>query len=144
MSPVSIFWSKAKGLVVIPAKARTEAGFWMDIEPVAVVPLGERAAVRSVIRLAAFRPVDVIPTPARDKFPKPVVLKPGKVRSWSQFHWNYSCAFINQEKDGPLRFEVWEKCADGSYQPDSQTPVRYFSMLDEAVEAAIVEIQKPE
>ena len=144
MSSVSIYWSKTKGLVVIPTSAVTEAGFGMDIEPVAVLPIGDRSGIADAIRQAAIRPVDVIPTPARDKFPKPVVLKPGKVRSWSQFHCNYSCAFIDNEKDGSLRFEIWEKCADGSYQPDSETPARNFSTLDEAVEAAIDEMEKPE
>jgi len=144
MSSVSIYWSKTKGLVVIPTNALTEAGFGMYIEPVAVVPIRDRSGNTDAIRLAAVRPVKIIPTPHRDGFPKPVVLKPGKVRSWSQFHWNYSCALIGHEDDGSFRFEVWEKCADGSYQPDSETPARNFSMLDEAVEAAIEEIEKPE
>jgi hypothetical protein len=144
MNPVQIYWSKMKGLVVIPTAAKTEAGFLMDIEPVEVIPLGEKAAIKSALRLAAFRSVDVIPTPARGKFPKPVVLKPGKVRNWSQFHWNYSYAWINPEKDGSLQFEVWEKCADGSYRPDSEVPARSFEALDAAVDAAIEEMEKPE
>jgi hypothetical protein len=144
MNPITIYWSKAKNLVVIPTSAKTEAGYSIDIEPVTVVPLGDLAAIKSAIRLAAFRTIGVIPTPLRGEFPKPVVLKPGKVRSWSQFHWNYFVAHINQKKDGTIQFDVWEKWADGSYRPNSDSHARSFDTLDEAMEVVIEEMEKSE
>jgi hypothetical protein len=144
MVPVSVYWSKTKGLIVIPARAKTEAGFWMDVEPVEVAPLHEQNLVTSAIKRVAFSPLITIPTPPRRDFPKPVVLRAGKVRSWSQFHWNYSLVQISGDNSETVSVEVWEKCAGGSYHPDSTLPAKTFPTLDKAIAAAIGEIQKPD
>jgi hypothetical protein len=144
MIPVSVHWSKAKGLVVIPAKAKTEAGFWIDVEPVEVAPIHDKNLIASAIKRVAFAILRTIPTPPRNGFPKPVVLRAGKVRSWSQFHWNYSLVEITADRDAVVSIEAWEKWADESYRPSSDTPARTFPSLDEAIATVIEEIEKSE
>lgn len=144
MNPVSVYWSKRKGLVVMPTKARTEAGFWMDVEPVEIAPIHEKKLVTSAIKRIAFAPLMTIPTPPRDDYPRPVVLRAGKVRSWSQFHWNYSLVLISADNSEAVSIEVWEKCADGSYQPNPEAPAKIFPTLDGAISAVTEEIEKPE
>lgn len=144
MIPISIFWSRAQGLVVMPTKAKTEAGFWMDVEPVEVARIDDKNLIARSVKRIAFAPLRTIPTPPRDHFPGPVVLKAGKVRSWSQFHWNYSLINIAADESGAVSVETWEKHADGSYQPNREGLKNIFPTLDEALDAAIEEIEKSE
>jgi hypothetical protein len=141
---IEIHWSKAKGLVVIPTSAKTTAGFWMNVEPVEVVPIDRRGQIADAIRRIALAPVRTIPTPPRNGFPEPVVLKHGKVRSWSQFHWSYSLLHLSAVNGDAVSVQTLEKCADGSYQPNRDETARVFPTLDAAIAAIIEEIEKPE
>jgi hypothetical protein len=65
----------ASGVAPLPTIAKTEAGFYMNCEPVAVVP------VTNIIR----RGNPLMPTPKRNAFPPPVLPKYAGVKSWSKF-----------------------------------------------------------
>lgn len=71
--------------VIVPTSARTRAGFYLEIEPVRVAEADDASAIREIILLALETGNPSIATPPRDKFPKPVVLKHAKVRSWVAF-----------------------------------------------------------
>src|SRR3954463_14722314 len=74
-----------RGTVYVPTLVRVEAGFYLEIEPVDVVALNQRQKLVAVLRNAMQRELPVVPTPTRDDFPKPVILKYAKVRSLRQF-----------------------------------------------------------
>ena len=63
-----------KGKVYVPRMARTEAGYYLNIEPVAVVDTDDFGGVVSAIQAAIERGNPAVPTPSRANFPKPVVL----------------------------------------------------------------------
>ena len=74
-----------KGKVFVPTVARAEAGYYLNVEPVAVVNAGDLNCILSAVRAAIDRGNPTIPTPTRANFPKPVLPKLAGVRSWPQF-----------------------------------------------------------
>ena len=76
------------GVAYIPTVAQTEAGFFLDTEPVAVVPVDNAEALQRAVVEAIRRGNPKIPTPTRAAFPKPVVLKYAQETSWSAFKKN--------------------------------------------------------
>ena len=74
-----------KGKVYVPIVARTEAGYYLNIEPVAVVDADDFGGVVSAIQAAIERGNPAVPTPSRANFPKPVIPRLAGVKSWPQF-----------------------------------------------------------
>jgi hypothetical protein len=73
------------GIVYVPTTAKTEAGFYMSREPVAVVPAANTEALRRALQDVMDRANPIIPTPKRDAFPTPMLPKYAGARSWSAF-----------------------------------------------------------
>jgi hypothetical protein len=74
-----------RGQAFIPTMARTEAGFYMGIEPVEVVEVSDWKGVEDALLRAVSRGNPTVPTPTRNTFPEPVLLKYAKVKSLSTF-----------------------------------------------------------
>lgn len=74
-----------RGNIFVPTVARAEAGYYLNIEPVAVVDVADFGGVLSAIQAAIERGNPAIPTPTRANFPKPVVPRYAGVKSWPQF-----------------------------------------------------------
>jgi hypothetical protein len=83
MITCSIYLRKKQAIV--PTPAITEAGFFIEMEPVAVADAADTAAVVHAIVSALERGNPRIKTPARDAFPPPVVLPYAGVKSWKTF-----------------------------------------------------------
>ena len=88
--------------------AKTEAGIYSGIDPVTVVPVADANAFIAAIKQTMARGNPIIPTPKRDSWPEPVVLKYANVKSWSAF-----------EKEA-LNWEILEKA--GIYQIKPSDP----------------------
>lgn len=73
------------GIVYLPTVAKTEAGFYMNREPVAVVPVANTDTLRGALRNVIKMGNRVIPTPARDAYPPPVLPKYAGAKTWSAF-----------------------------------------------------------
>jgi hypothetical protein len=74
-----------KEQVFVPTMARTEAGFYIGIEPVEVVDVRDHGAVEQALMRAISRGNPSVPTPSRANFPKNPLLKYAKVKSDSSF-----------------------------------------------------------
>jgi hypothetical protein len=86
-----------KGQAFVPTMARTEAGFYMGIEPVEVVDAHDRVALEQAIIRVVKRGNPAVPTPSRADYSKKesVLLKHAKVKSLSSFEklaksWKFS------------------------------------------------------
>jgi hypothetical protein len=99
-----------KGTAYVPTVAQTEAGFYMDIEPVAVVPVTDSWALENAVKVAMGKGNPIVPTPTRAAFPKPVVLVYAKVNSWSAF-----------EKDA-MNWTIVEKAGGYEIKPGRKRP----------------------
>jgi hypothetical protein len=74
-----------KDQVFVPTMARTEAGFYMGIEPVEVVDARDHTSVEQALMRVISRGNPSIPTPTRAAFPKNPLLKYAKLNSDSSF-----------------------------------------------------------
>src|SRR5436190_3958698 len=88
-----------KGLAFVPNVAQTDAGFFLDTEPVRVVALNESQALACAIQEAIDIGNPRIPTPTRLTFPKPVILKPAGVKNWNAFVEGGVCFTIFRGED---------------------------------------------
>lgn len=103
-----------KGKAFIPDVARTEAGYFLDVEPVRVANLDDLQSLASSISQAMAAGNPQVPTPTRAAFPKPVILKPAGVRNWNDFVEGGACFTIYR---GEGEFEITEtgRNADGEW-----------------------------
>ena len=105
------------GVVYVPTVAETEAGVFLDIEPVELAPVTDTEAVRRAVKYAFDRGNPKIPTPIRATFPKPVVLKYGKLKSWSAFERGCTNWTI-VETNGSYQIKQGRKLADRGWEDD--------------------------
>ena len=88
-----------KGTAFVPDVARTEAGFFLDAEPVRVAKLSDLQSLASAIEQVMATGNPRVPTPTRAAFPKPVILKPAGVKSWNAFVERGACFTIFRGED---------------------------------------------
>lgn len=87
-----------KGTVYVPTVAKTEAGFFVDVEPVAVIEGSDRARIADAIKKTIIKGNPTIETPTRLTFPKPVVLSYANVKSWATFEKSSLCWKASKRK----------------------------------------------
>jgi hypothetical protein len=88
-----------KGTAFVPDVARTEAGFFLDVEPVRVAKLSDLQSLATAIEQAMATGNLRVPTPTRAAFPKPVILKPAGVKNWNAFVERGACFTIFRGED---------------------------------------------
>jgi hypothetical protein len=101
-----------KGTAYVPTVAQTEAGFYTDIEPVAVIPVTDSRALEIAIKVVMNKGNPIVPTPTRAAFPKPIVLEYAKVKSWSAFEKD-ALNWTIVEEAGNYKIKPARKRADG-------------------------------
>jgi hypothetical protein len=81
------FWQLIvrKGQVLIPTMARTEAGFYLAVEPIVVVDSRNFDAVAAAFLDAIHRGNPIVPTPSRDNYPPSLLLKYSNAKSLPAF-----------------------------------------------------------
>ena len=91
--PVRPMWHvyDRKGTAFVPNVAQTEAGFFLDVEPVRIARLDDPQSLASAIAQAMAAGNPRVPTPTRAVIPKPVILKPAGVRNWNAFVERGAC-----------------------------------------------------
>ena len=104
-------------MAFIPTVTQTDAGFYLDINPVGVVSAADIEALRHAVKQAIGLGNPKVPTPTRIAFPKPVVLKYAKVKSWSAFEKGCLCWTI-VEKDGAYHVIQGRKRSDHGWEDD--------------------------
>lgn len=89
-----------KGVIFVPTVAKTDAGFFMDIDPVTVVDSANHEGVVDAIKATISKGNPTVATPTRGTFPKPVVLPYANVKSWVTFEKNAFCWKISRNELG--------------------------------------------
>jgi hypothetical protein len=74
-----------KNKLYIPSVAQTEAGFYLEVDPVDVIDRDDCDGVCAAVSRVLAMGNPIIPTPTRAAFPKWVILKYSGVRSHSVF-----------------------------------------------------------
>ena len=112
------------GVAYVPTVAQTDAGFFLDVDPVAVVSATDTEALQHAIKQAIGRGNPKVATPTRAAFPKPVLLKYAKVKSWSAFEkgcLNWTIV----EEDGVYQVKPGRKWPDRGWE-DDPSEARHF------------------
>jgi hypothetical protein len=109
--------------VYVPTVARTEAGFYVEVEPVSVVSAREVGALQNAVIEYIHRGNPT--TPTRKAFPKPVLLKYGNIKSWSAFEKSASLWTL-EEKGGVYQIKPGRPCIDGGWE-ESHERVESFA-----------------
>lgn len=130
------------GRVYAPAVAKTEAGFYIDREPVSVAAATDADALRRAIQDAMGRGNQIIPTPPRAAFPRPVLLKYSGAKTWSAFARGASQWSI-KERDGKYQIVGYRTHRDGYWveDPDQKTDFPLDATADDVVERMIAILQ---
>jgi hypothetical protein len=134
------------GMVYVPTVAQAEAGghlgYFMNIDPVEVVSVAETEALQRAIKEAMSKGNPVVPAPTRATFPKPVMLKYAKVKSWSAFEKG-TLPWTIEEKSGVYQIKPGRRRPDRGWEED---PTKIESLppgttLDEVAKQVIALIQ---
>jgi hypothetical protein len=88
-----------KGMAFVPNVAQTEAGFFLDVDPVRVAKLDDLQSLASAIEQAIAAGNPRVPTPTRAAFPKPVILKPAGAKNWKGFVERGACFTVFHSRD---------------------------------------------
>src|SRR5665213_2001657 len=82
----------------MPVLAKTVAGFYQGIDPVAVVPVLQTAEMHRAIAETIARGNPVIPTPSPKEIPLPSMLKYAGVKTWKTFDREATCWKITEKR----------------------------------------------
>jgi hypothetical protein len=132
-----------RGTAYIPTRAKTDAGFYGDIEPVEVAVTTDTAEFLAALRRAIARGNPIIPTVTRDRLSIPDVLRHAKVRSWRTFERDSTCWEIS-EQAGNWGFGRLKRRPDRGWEED---PSQFIVLppntgLDDVLAKLVMEVQR--
>ena len=129
-------------VVYVPTVAVTEAGFFMDIDPVGVVEVGDRLRVGEEIRKTIAKGNPIVETPTRASFPKPIILNYVNVKSWAAFLKGASYWKILEE-DASYRLVFQSRLQSGGWEDDFKKTETFDGVkaIDELVDVIFDQMQ---
>jgi len=131
-----------QGIAYIPTSAKTEAGFYLQTAPVAVVKVSDNKEFEKTLKrfIAAGNPI--IPTPKPDTFPKPDLHKYANVKSWSKFEKEASYWSLYSQ-DGIYEFGPYRRLENRGWEPDLRKIEKFpaSSSIDDIVCRVVTTVQ---
>jgi hypothetical protein len=123
---IKVYWDKRSGQVLIPTVAKTEAGYWLNTEPVEHASLADQASVSKAIQNVVARGTKIVPTPSRQNFPKPVILAHSKTKSLSAFEKKYDQASIVYAPESTSSIDRYKRADEGpGWVVDSEQSIKF-------------------
>ncbi len=98
---------------IIPTVARTQAGYYLEVEPVTHLDLAD-PKLSEAMRKSLDGGNPIVPTSSRATFPEPVVLRYTGAKSWKKFAELADCWTVT-ERNGTFVLGRSERDADGVY-----------------------------
>jgi len=140
---IQLYWNEKTGAILIPHRVKTEDGFWLSVEPVETAHANDTISVVNAVRTIAGLGVRIVPTPARDAFPKPILLKYAGSKSWSAFHRTHELIALEENANGQLTIVPWQRAHGRSYVPNLALlkALPDGATLDDAVSGVIQHIR---
>ena len=83
----------------VPTVAKTEAGFFLDVEPIEAVSIADRQQIQAALKRAILSGNPTVPTPDRETLSKSAVLRYANARTWASFEKRASCWEITKRAD---------------------------------------------
>lgn len=94
-----------KGAAFVPTMAKTEAGYWMGVEPVEVQKVATVEALEQLLLTVMERGNPVFATPTRQNFPRPVMERYCGLKSLSAFERTATCWSISRNE---IAYRIYE------------------------------------
>jgi hypothetical protein len=131
------------GAAYVPTVGKMGKGFYRDIEPVAVVAVGNTEALRKALEQMIFRGNPDVPILRRGEWPPPVVLKYAGVKSWTAFQHGMLLWGV-EESDNIFKIIGKRKKADGATVDDPEQTITFpvGSKIEDVVGRMIAIIQQ--
>jgi hypothetical protein len=104
---IHCYFHSATGQLVIPAAAKTEAGFYLEQGPVEIVDIADALAVIHAAKRIWSHGHSVVPTPDRDSYTRTPPFKLRGVRTWSDVERQCSLWEICDTPDSTFKIEQW-------------------------------------
>ena len=133
-----------KGVAYVPTIAKTEAGYWLAVEPVDVQRVDSVSALRELLLAAIARGNPVVQTPTRQNFPRNVMESYCGIKSLSAFERTATCWSISRNADSCRVYEwrrsaryrgAWEEARDQAIYLPADTPIE--EVVQRAAELAM-------
>jgi hypothetical protein len=131
------------GIVYVPTIVQLQTGAFMNVEPVAVVPVANTHALHRAFCDAIVKKNAIVPNPPKDNWPAPILPKYAGAKSWSAFARGASLWSI-KERDGDYRIVGYRKHSGGYFEPDSEQIIEFpsGSNVDQVIEQMITILQE--
>ncbi len=128
----------------IPTSAKTEAGFYLEIEPIEVTEVDDNEKFKKALKVSLLRGNPSVATPRREDYGKPPLLKYAKVKSWSQMERESSYWGIT-ENGGHYEYGRYKRRSDKGWEENPASIVKLAPGLtiDEVVEQIVRSVQSP-
>ena len=130
-------------IVYVPTVVKLQTGAYMDVDPVAVVPVANTDGLRHALLDAIARKNVIVPPPPKDNWPPPVLLKYAGVKTWSAFARG-ACGLEHRRegRDIPNRRAIEPIAMDiGRKIPDQKTNFPPDTTVHDVVERMIAILQ---
>jgi hypothetical protein len=131
-----------KGTVYIPTTVNQARAVYMDVEPVTVVPVTDREALRRAMRDTIPKKNCFVPPSVEDARKPPVLLKYTGDKSWPAFMRGTSPWSI-YEKDGKYQIEGYHVHRKGYWERDHDQTIEFpaGTSLDNVIDRMIAILQ---
>jgi hypothetical protein len=97
-----------KGIAFLPTMAKTEAGYWLMVQPVDVEAVGSANALQKSLMALFARGNPTVQTPTRRNFPRPIMERYCGMKSLSVFKRTATYWSISQDEQG-FRVYAWRR-----------------------------------
>ena len=132
-----------KGIAYVPIMARVTAGYYMEQEPVVLVPVSNTQALQEALKTAIGRGNPMIPTPTRANMPPPLMPKYAGVKDWNTFARSAATWKIS-ERNGAYQIIRGKDAVRGRFDEDPERTVALplGSTIDDVIERLIPLMQE--
>ena len=131
------------GTVYLPAMVYQGTARYMEVEPVAVVPVADTVALRRALQSTISKPNDFVAPSIEDARKPAVVLKYSGDKSWRAFMRGTSPWEIS-EKEGKFRISGHRVHRKGYWEPDPDQMIHFpaETALDDVIDRMITILQE--
>jgi hypothetical protein len=117
---MNVYWSTDSRRVFVPTMAKTDAGFWLEIDPVEEAATYDVSSIAAALQRCAARGNPAVPTPSRSRFPDWVVLKPANKKKLRDFEKEYELLSVERKPDAYLIRKHHRSKEGRGYEPERE------------------------
>ena len=116
---INIYWGAKNGQVLVPTMAKTDAGFWLEVDPVEQAATSDVGSIAAALQRCATRGNPTVPTPPRSAFPDWVVLKHADKKNLRDFENEYALLSIEHSLGDAYLIRNHHRSKEGhGYEPE--------------------------